>query len=154
MGENVAILFIFFMILVVALVFYARLTETKVEVKKEEAFSTKALEVAQRIAYIPETQCSVDNAVEEDCYDLHKLRALEEVNKKVENKAHYYQMFGWANITINQIFPESDWHSNIYNNIPEKYVEKQAVFIPLSICDFSSRPEKCSFAVMTVEVFR
>ncbi|MFC1728427.1 hypothetical protein ACFLZ7_03115 [Nanoarchaeota archaeon] len=153
MGENVAILFIFFILLVVSIVFYARLTETKVGIEQEEAFAGKAIEISQRLSYLPETQCSKDNIIEENCYDLHKLIALSNINKKTENRAHYYNMFRQANITIQQIFPEPT-KINVYNFVPEDYTEKSQVQIPISICDFTQRPEKCSFSIMIVDVFR
>ncbi len=150
-GENVAILFIFFILLVVSLVFYARLTETQIGVKQEEKFAAKALDIAQRTAYLPETQCSKDNVVENNCYDLHKMQAL--ANLANENRAHYFNMFGYANITIESIFPQ-EWRATIYSNVPAKMIEKQSVQIPVSICDFTKPTAKCFFAVMTVDVFR
>lgn len=151
-GENVAILFIFFILLVVSLVFYSRLAETQIGMKQEEVFAAKALDITQRISYLPETQCSKDNVVESNCYDLHKLQALAKLAEM--NRAHYFTLFGYANITIERIFPEDNWRANIYNNAPAKFVEKQSIQIPVSICDFTNSTAKCFFAVMTVDVFR
>lgn len=153
MGENVAILFIFFILLVVSIVFYARVAETKVGMKQEEAFATKAIEIAQRVSYLAETQCSKDNIIESNCYDLHKLMALSQINGLASNRAHYYSRFRYANISINEVFP-GDSHINLYNFPPEEYLEKSSIQVPISICDFTKRPAKCSFSVMTVDIFR
>lgn len=154
MGENVAVLFIFFILLIISIVFYAGLTETKIDIKQGEAFAAKAIEIAQRISYMPEAQCSKDNVIDANCYDIHKLRALAEINKNGTNRVHYYNKFRYANITINQIFPGDGGSINIYNNPKEDYLEKSQIQIPASVCDYTVRPEKCFFSIMIVDVFR
>ena len=154
MGENVAILFIFFILLIISLVFYARLTETRIGIKQEEAFAGEAIQIAQRVASLPETQCSKNNIVEENCYDLYKLAALEEINQLEGNRVHYFNTLGFSTITVRQVFPQGTWSKTMYDNPITDFVEKSSIQIPIAVCDFTFIPEKCIFTIMTIDVFR
>jgi hypothetical protein len=155
MGENVAILFIFFILLAVSVVFYARVSETRIGIKQEEAFASKAIEIAQRVSYLAETQCSKDNVIEENCYDLHKLLGMEAANaESAKNRAHYFSMFSFSNITVTTVFPEGGGDVTIYENVKEDFIEKSQVQIPIAVCDYTRIPEKCFFSIMIVDIYR
>ncbi len=158
MGENVIILFIFFILLVFAVVFFTRLQNTKTQQKISEDVEGKALEIAQRIAFLPEVQCTKDNAeVFSGCYDRYSLQGMSDLREegKREYIDYYYDIFGFSTITVTTLFPKQE-QIIIYDNQNSKLKSVITTNIPISVCDFldsQSNGKECSFGVLKVEVY-
>jgi len=155
MGENVIILFIFFILLVFAVVFYTRIQSTKTSQTVQEDISGRALAIAQQVTFLPGLQCTKDNAeVFTGCYDLYGAKALNVTSEDPSNSNVLYTTFGFSTVTIKSIYPEEGNKFVIYNRTKDKYTSITATNVPLSLCDFS-KPEgvMCSFAVLKVEVY-
>lgn len=158
MGENIIILFIFFVLLVFAIVFFTRLQSAKTEQKIDVDVTGRGLQIAQRVSFLPEVQCTKDNAeVFSGCYDEYSVKALAKLAEKGENSQYYYSIFGNSNISIKKIFPGNNELSNvIYENPKKDYTSITTTNVPISLCSFksaSSRKGDCSFAVLKVEVY-
>ena len=105
MGETIAVLVVFFFLLVIGLVFYVNIATTKVEESKYKNTELEAVNVMKRALSLPELQCSHNNIVDEACVDKYKLNATAELMQSPSIKGAYFDLFGTSTITIIQIYP-------------------------------------------------
>lgn len=148
MMETIAVLFIFFILVVVGFVFYAKILKGNLEQQEEESVQLNAIEVAQRASSLPELQCSEDNIVSDNCIDLLKLEAASQIMQ--QNDVYYYDRLLFSKITVNEIYPDSkEWA--LYSRPLEDFSNKITTSIPISL--FNPIENKNSFGIMTVELF-
>jgi len=158
MGETIAILIIFTLFVSFGLIFYTRMMEDGNQKQREENLELWAVQVAQKASFLPELQCSEENVRKDNCIDLLKINKAAEIfeDKKID---HYYPIFGSANITIIEIFPNDDEHFGtdnyleLYTEIPpqEKILKKESTFIPITLADYKNK--KNYFGILAVEVY-
>jgi len=156
MGENVIILFIFFMLLIFAVVFYTKIQSTKTAQKIETDITGRGLQIAQRIQFLPELQCTKGNTeIFPGCYDEFNIIALDKLARDGLNREYYYGLFGFSRVFINRTFPIQDDNRELflYNNPKEDWISITTTNVPLTLCNFISGEEDCSFAVLKVEVY-
>ena len=148
MMETIAVLFIFFILVVMGFVFYAKILKGNLELQKEESVQLNAIEVAQRASSLPELQCSEDNIVSDNCIDLLKLEAASGIIQ--QNDVYYYDRLLFSKITVNEIYPDdNEW--NLYSRPLEDFSNKITTSIPISL--FNPIQNKNAFGIMTVELF-
>ena len=148
-GETVAVLFIFFILIVIGLVFYLRVAKTNLESDIEESQQLNSIGIAQRIMFLPELQCSEDNIIKENCIDELKLNFAAKLMQ--ENQLYYFDIFEFSDINIGQVYPESAVEWNIYSRKLEKYTSKFSTNIPLTLYDPVTR--RHSFGVLSIETY-
>lgn len=149
MGESVAILFIFFILLVFGFVFYMNVMKGSTKVEVEENIQLKTIGIAQRASFLPELQCSEENVRRENCIDIYKLEAASGLLK--ENNMHYYDVFEFSNIQVQKKFPEPEKTWPLYNNTLTEYKNRLSTFIPISL--FNATSKKYDFGILIVEVY-
>jgi len=156
MFETIAVLLIFFVLIGFGLIFYGNMQTGIIQETSEENFELKAIQTAQLVSFLPELQCSSNNIIVDDCFDILKVEALSEIisspqNQKLKNE-YYYDLFGFSSITIEQIypFPVASW--SIYEKTTEKTKAKSSIKIPVSLYDPTSRAY--NFGILTVDVYR
>ena len=93
-GETIAVLFVFFMLIVIGFLFYAKVIKGSIESEKEEASQFKSIGIAQKVMFLPELQCSENSIIIDNCIDSLKLDAAEEVMR--ENQVYYYDLFEFS----------------------------------------------------------
>ena len=148
MMETIVVLFIFFILVVMGFVFYAKILKGNLEQRKEESIQLNAIEVAQRASSLPELQCSEDNIVSDNCIDLLKLEAASEIMQ--QNDVYYYDRLLFSKITVNEIYPDSnEWI--LYTRPLGEFSNKITTNIPISL--FNPIENKNAFGIMTVELF-
>jgi len=103
MGESIAILFIFFILVVFGFVFYMNIMKGSAKIEIEENIQLKAIGIAQEVSFLPELQCSEENVRVEDCIDLMKLDAASKLLK--DNSIYYYDIFEFSKIWVEEVFP-------------------------------------------------
>ena len=152
MGESVAILFIFFVLLVFGFVFYMNVMKGSAKVDIEENIELKAIGIAQRASFLPELQCSEENVRVENCIDLLKLQAAADLLRS--NNIYYYDIFEFSDIKVRRIFPDytgqNEWL--LYSNPLADYTNKLSTFLPSSL--FNPKTKKYDFAILVVEVYK
>lgn len=156
MFETIAVLLIFFVLVGFGLVFYSRIQGQSFQAKQEENFELKAIQTAQLVSFLPELQCSSNNIIVDDCFDILKVEALSEIisnpqNQKLKNE-YYYDFFEFSSITIEQVYPLPVTSWSIYEKTTEKTKAKSSIKIPVSLYDASSR--EYNFGILTVDVYR
>lgn len=145
-GETIAVLFVFFILIVIGFIFYVRIIKGNLELEKEELSQLKSIGIAQRVMFLPELQCSKDNIVTENCIDMLKLDFAKEVMK--ENEIYYYDLLEFSDISIKKIYPnEAKW--SIYTRRIDDFKNKFVTNIPISL--FDPVTGEHSFGVLTIE---
>ena len=151
MGETIAIMFIFFLLLIVGLVFYVRISTTTTIREGGEQFERRAIEITQVISFLPEIQCTESNVVEPGCFDLFKLRGMANLVNTPGFYSFYARDFGKATIKIFEIYPNQD-NFTVYDNNDGNYSEASDTNVPISIYDAES--DTYEFGVMRITVYR
>lgn len=148
MGESVAILFIFFILLIFGFVFYANVMRSSAKVELEENIQLKAIAIAQKASFLPELQCSEENVRKEDCIDLLKLESASSLLDS--NNIYYFDIFQFSKIYVEKIYPEQQtWP--LYDNTLTNYTNKLSTFIPISL--FNATSKNYNFGILVVETY-
>jgi hypothetical protein len=146
MGETIAVLIIFFFLLVFGAIFYFQVQKSKIYTNNQEQIYQESIKISQGVSYLPELQCSHQNIIDDNCFDLYKLNiAAKHINN---NRNFYFPLFGNSNVTIEEIYPsQKKWV--IYENVlPSSVAGRIPTYIPISLYNATKR--SYSFGVLTV----
>lgn len=151
MGETIAIMFVFFILLIVGAVFYMNLQRTTATREISEAYELRAVELAQVISFLPEAQCTESNVVKASCFDSYKLKGLARVTATEEGKQLYENEFGKTKIKLIQVYPNSaEWV--LYENKKENFVSAPVTNIPIML--FNATSDKYYFGVLEITTYQ
>ena len=147
MTETIIILFIFFILLVFAIVFFARIQGAQTEKAVSKDVSGRALQVLQKVLFLPEIQCSTSLSETSSCYDEYSVQALARVASRGENALYYSDLFGNSNISIKKLYPVEEEPIMIYSNPLGEDSNINPFRMPILLCDYNSdfAREDCSF---------
>ena len=155
MGENIAVLFIFFILIALSMVFYMRLQNSQLKTLSNEDLAKKAIYISQRISYLPELQCSKENVWDEGCFDKYKIIAMREMQFETQNRLYYFDSFGYANITLqgyNLDGTEDTESAYTIYSVYKNYTQKPTFYFPFSVYDAIN--EKRHFGILKIEVYK
>jgi len=148
MLETIAVLAVFFILVVFVFIFYLNVSERNVEIEKGESIQLNAIDIAQKASLMEELQCSQDGVVTESCIDLLKLDSMSNIIRG--NEIYFFDLFSYSRITVKEIYPDKEeWM--IYDRQLEGYSDRIVTNIPITLFDPLSN--KNSFGVMIVEVY-
>ena len=109
MTETIAVLFIFFVLLLFGIIAYAKFQQWALKENQEELLASKAIETATKLLFLPELACTKGEAEAEDnCFDMSKVRWLNSNSYFEKNIDYYFDIFSYATISINQTYPAPD----------------------------------------------
>lgn len=154
MFETIAVLFVFFILLIVGLIFYSGVERKSLENDLREFNQLRVIENAQLISFLPELECPT-SLEKDNCIDLYKIKVVEDIFE--QNKVYYYDIFGFSTVTVIQIFPQvippEDGKWIIYDNpkddtIPEEERTSSKIRVPVSLYD--SIDKKYKFAILDI----
>jgi len=149
MTETIAVLIIFFFLLVFAISFFSGEEKRSTDKKQSEFQELDAVKIAQIASFMPELQCS--KAENKNCVDLYKARAFSGI--KEDNKEYYYDFFKNAKIKLDY-YPIGELNQNItlYENYPDYEDYDISPFkVPVSVIDYSTNTNY--FGVLTIEKY-
>ena len=106
MGESIAIMIVFFIIVAFGLMFYSKIMESCSNMEKLENIELQAVQVAQKASFLPELQCSQENNVELNCIDLLKIDGATNA-MKTYSTCLYADTFGLSVVRVVEIFPDA-----------------------------------------------
>ena len=151
MGENLAVLLLFIILLVLGIIFYVQYKRTTMKDELREEQLKHAIETVQRINYLPEVQCSEYGIQRENCYDLSKITAAKKIFQSDQN--FYYSILGYSTIEIEPIYPESASIKNIvlYDNKKPNPSMQEIVQTPLAL--YVPSEDRYIFGVLKVTVY-
>ncbi len=127
MTETIAVLFIFFVLVLFGIIFYARYQQIALKERSEELIASRAMDTSLKSLFLPELICSKGEAEPEDnCFDLMKLRHSQEVfqNHRTE---YYFNLFSYAKITVREIYPDSGREWVLYDKEKTTTLENSTI---------------------------
>ena len=147
--ETIAILIVFFFIVAFGLVFYSQMQSRGVKSELQERYELRSMNTAQLANYLPEIQCSSENIVVDNCFNLVKLEHFSEVAS--DSRLYYYNLFYSSNITVMQVYPsEKSW--KLYSNVQPDWTENSKSQIPILLYDPIEK--RYNTGVVLIEVYR
>ena len=139
--ENAFVLLIIFVILALAFIFVIAMQRSSQREKIAEFNEIELIKRSQILNFLPEMQCSDNNNLEPDCYDIYKIQAFKD---KLESDTAYYNYYktllGTIKIDIKKYNPSpnrNEWSDTIhlYDNKPADYEGIKIVRFPVLLKD-------------------
>src|SRR3989344_5606509 len=93
-GETIAVLFVFFILIIIGFMFYVKVIKDNIDIEKEEMSQLRSVGISQRIMFLPEIQSSEDNIIIDNCIDILKLDYAQSIMK--ENEIYYYDLLEFS----------------------------------------------------------
>ena len=106
-GESILVLLIFFILLTIGLIFYAKVQSHVAEQEMDEFNAKRTIDMALAVKFMPELQCTMQATEEFDCIDELKLKAFKAMMQSNDNpsfRRYYARMFPNAKISIKESF--------------------------------------------------
>jgi len=136
-GESIAVLMIFFILVVVGIVFWSRYSQIELKGQQETDLQSQAIKISQTATFLSELQCSTLQVIQFSCFDLYKIGAMKSSLRDNQQKNwadYYFDIFGFSNITVYSIYPiEKSW--NIYDYPGGNITGYVSTQVPVSILD-------------------
>lgn len=103
--ETIAVLFIFFVLIMFGIIFYYQYQQVSLKEKSEQLLQSRAVDVTLKTLFLPELICSRGDAEPEDnCIDLMKLQHVNETFEK-HLTDYYFNLFSYARIYVTEVYP-------------------------------------------------
>jgi len=136
--ESIFVVFIFFVILMVAMIVFYQLESRSIKGIKEEHDENLFYYLVSYVPSMPELQCSVVG-IGDECIDLSKARAFSFMNDD-----YYREVFGHRKIIL-----EVNEDIVLYNWEPSTYSGERKITSPVSVYD----PNQNKYLVGVLEVY-
>ena len=151
MFETIAVLVVFFFLIVFGLAFYGMMSAKSFEREGERLLQLEAVNLAQKVSFLSELDCSQTAIQKENCFDKYKIEAFSSLlNSSLDAQEYYFYTFGFSSIKLRQIFPESKDYV-IYDRPKQRWTSQLMTPIPIVIYDEpAGRLGKYSFGVLEV----
>lgn len=152
--ETVAVLIIFFILIVFGLVFYFRYQQVALKEKSNELLAARAVDTTTRTMFLPELLCTKGAAEPEDnCVDVLKLHYANSTILKYSAE-YYFDLFSYANVTVTQIYPEQ-WSVQLYYQPKPAWKNKEVTFFVVSLRDDTRVTQGTAYGLgyLTVEAY-
>ena len=152
MFETIGVLVIFFFLLVAGAAFYFNIQESALKKELAQQAQLKSLQAAQRAMFLPELDCSFVSVQRENCFDTLKLEAFKTVlAQDPQAQQAYFGVFGFATVSVREVYPEKADPVVIYEFLPEEYSRMLESFSPVLLYDAVTR--EYGFGVMEVKTY-
>ena len=145
MMETIAILLVFFLLLILGFIFYIKTTKYSSQQKISQTQEFESIKVSQETSFLPELQCSSKNIINENCFDKYKLNAFVNLPNNEEN---YYHIFYYSNIIVKEIYPgNSTWSLYTRTSNASSYLTS----IPILL--YNATDKTNAFGLLTVRYY-
>ena len=156
MIETISVLFVFFILIAIGLVFFARVQQWGAKSQIEEAMQKRAVNIVQKASFLPELRCSEENVEKDNCIDIEKAEAVGgSAGVFKENEDYYFDIFGYARIEIGYIYstPAGKSFTNgiLYNKQPDDWKDKIITPVPILLKDPIEKT--FDFGIMNVTIY-
>ncbi|MDP3640022.1 MAG: hypothetical protein Q8R53_02345 [Nanoarchaeota archaeon] len=165
MTETIAVLFIFFILILFGLIFYAQFQKSAFKEKAEELLQKRATETMLKVLFLPELACSERSLSEDNCFELAKVQAV--VDRKLfeggtgvpteidqEKRDYYFSIFSYATIKVQQLSvdaaDENDESYVLYDHPLLKFTKSEPTFFIVAL---KEAPDTYHFASLDVTVY-
>jgi len=151
MFETIGVLIVFFFLLITGSVFYFRAQSSALEKERFLAGEKYAFQIVLKSLYMPELDCSFLVTQKDNCIDKIKLELLSKLMEENEDvKNDYFSEFGFATITVNEVWPTPSYWL-LYENKPDEEYDELATQSPILLYD--PWQDTYTFGVMEVRVY-
>ncbi len=154
LSETVAVLFIFFVLLLFGLLFYYKYTQIAIKEEQEELLGKRAIETSLKTLFLPELICSQAEAETIDnCFDLQKLYSAQPLFEREKN--YYFDLFGYAKLSVHIIYPEGfDEDIVLYENTKPDWKQREVSYFVVALRDeFTQSEDSYDFGYLQIEVY-
>ena len=154
MTETIAVLFIFFVLILFGMIFYVKFQTAAAKQRQEEALANKAMDIALQALYLPELQCTNGPYEREDnCFDILKFNGSKQVFLQERDK-YYFDLFSYSRVVVEQIHPTNvSWV--LYDKPKANFTLKERTYFVIALRN-QTRVTDVSpygFGYLMVEVF-
>ena len=136
--ETIAVLFVFFILLALAMIFYITFQNTQIEKSVQEQKRLRSAELAQTVLNLPELQKSKTGTTGLPSLDIYRIESLSNLldpksqYSDLQTVLAYNNKFGSSKIIVQQIYPEEkNW--TIYDRTIDEAQTVRPFFIPVSL---------------------
>ena len=157
--ENVFVLIVIFILLSIAFIIAVAYYRAGQVEKNLEFKEIAIIKKSQILSFLPELQCSDNNNIDPDCYDIYKIESFREHLQ--DNPLYYSGLLGNVIIKVSEFDPspsENEWKREwiIYDNpkadtSSEDYAGVRAVHFPVLLKD--PRRDEGHFGVVYLGVY-
>lgn len=161
MSETIAVMFIFFVLILFGIIFYYKYSQVAFKEEQEEQLGERAVKITLKAIFLPELVCSRGEAqLEDNCFDMLKLIQVREVFEQHFGE-YYSDLFPYAKISVKKIYPPptldeiGEWI--LYEKIKPDWTKKEETRFLLALKDeitgLEAGEDAYSLGVLTVEVY-
>ncbi|HLC97667.1 MAG TPA: hypothetical protein VJC21_02710 [Candidatus Nanoarchaeia archaeon] len=164
MTETIAVLFIFFILILFGLIFYAQFQKSAFKEKAEELLQKRATETMLKVLFLPELICSERSLTEDNCFELAKVQAVVDGNLleggrgvdteiDQEKRDYYFSIFSYATIKVQQLSVAADENDEpyvLYDHPLPKFTKSEPTFFVVAL---KEAPDTYHFASLAVTVY-
>ncbi|MEK6943184.1 MAG: hypothetical protein AABX00_03930 [Nanoarchaeota archaeon] len=147
-GETISVIFVFFILLLIGFMFYAKVLKGNAAIESDELAQLRSVEIAQRVMFLPEMQCSTDVTDSKNCIDKLKVESAKNVMNL--NAVEYFDILGFAKIKILQVYPSYE-ETEIYSKDLSDFKNKFSTNVPVSIYDPIKK--EYNFGLVSIETY-
>ncbi len=146
MSETVAVLFIFFVLVLFGIIFYYKYQQASLVEKQEELLAARAIETTSKTLFMPELICSRGEAEPEDnCFDVLKLKGLNDTVYKYLDD-YYIDIFSYAKVYVQEVYPgNSTWV--IYDKQKPEAIRSEPTYFIVTLKDEASGGNEPSYGL-------
>jgi len=149
MFETMAVLIVFFFLIITGMAVYFQLQKAGFKRELREAHEQASMQLIQKTLYLPELDCSFVSVQKENCFDTHKLSVFSEMLKKENILLDYFTVFGYSEITVQTIYPEKT-EKVLYTN---KLEEKDWITVQNPVLVYNATANSYAFGVVEVKLY-
>jgi hypothetical protein len=150
MFETIAVLVVFFFLLVFGVSFYFVLQRSSLNRQIERNSQITSVEFTQKISDLPELDCALAGIEIDNCIDRIKLEKLMEALQDDMLALYYFNIFGYSRISLRTVYPEIT-ETELYAREPESFASAYRNQIPLLIYD--TLENDYAFSVLEVTTY-
>ncbi|MBT6773919.1 hypothetical protein HOA91_00970 [Candidatus Woesearchaeota archaeon] len=161
MNETIAIVFIFFVLILFGIMFFYQYQKVAIKEKNEELLGNRAMDTTLKTLFLPELICTKGEAEPEDnCFDLMKLRYAEKTFT-AHLTDYYYEIFSYAKITVQEVYPGNKTYLLYDKEKPPQedgsqgWTRKEPTYFVVTLKDENNSEEKANygFGYINIEVY-
>jgi len=138
--ETIAVLLVFFFLLVFGVIFYAQFQQSSLKRQIDQNRQIHVVNTALKIANMPELDCALTSVRKQNCFDLLRMREmgalLSDPQIDVQTRLTYIQLFEFATINITALKEDGTVRESvvIYDNANVN-VSFSKMRIPMQVFD-------------------
>jgi hypothetical protein len=126
MTETIAVLFIFFVLILFGIIFYYQYQKVSFVEKQQELVAARAMDTTLKVLFLPELICTKGEAEPEDnCFDMMKLRHVNKTFKEYLTK-YYFNIFSYSKIYVQEVYPGNSTFTLYDKETPPREDESQS----------------------------